>query len=209
MVKSVAATMAALAIAGSSIVYAQPHFAGSGDDSDVGARFEQHYRPSVEDIKAFTDARIAALKAGLQLTSDQEKNWSPFEQALRDLAKLHLQRVQQRQTTGEEQRPADPFVRLQRCAETMSQFGAALKHVADTGEPLYQSLTDAQKHRFMFLAHVLRPHSMAGASFCSEHRRHGMMGRDSDERRMPSMMRHGRPDRGMMREDSEDDSEDR
>jgi hypothetical protein len=40
----------------------------------------------------------------------------------------------------------------------MSKIGAALKHIADTGAPLYQSLNDAQKNRFTMLAHILRPH---------------------------------------------------
>lgn len=174
MLKCMAATTAVLAIAGSSIVYAQQRFSGPGDDSDDGPRFEQSYRPSIDDIKAFTDARIAALKAGLQLTPDQEKNWAPFEQALRDMATLHRQRVQAR-GAGEEQ-PTDPFGRLQRRADAMSQFGAALKHIADTGQPLYQSLTDMQKRRFTALAHILRPHWMAGGGFWQQHRGRGMMG---------------------------------
>jgi zinc resistance-associated protein len=85
VLKSVAVMTATLAIAGSSIAYAQQRFGGLGDENDGGRRFEQNYRPSIDDIKAFTDARIAALKAGLQLTPEQEKNWAPFEQALRDL----------------------------------------------------------------------------------------------------------------------------
>lgn len=108
MLKSVAVMTATLAIAGSSIVYAQQRFGGLGDENDGGRRFEQNYRPSIDDFKAFTDARIAALKAGLQLTPEQEKNWAPFEQALRELAKLHVQRVQ----GNREQQPTDPFARL-------------------------------------------------------------------------------------------------
>jgi zinc resistance-associated protein len=42
-------------------------------------------------MKAFTEARIAALKAGLPLTLDQENNWPQFEQAIRDLAKLRIE----------------------------------------------------------------------------------------------------------------------
>ena len=63
-----------------------------------------------DDLKAFTDARIAALKAGLQLTPDQEKNWAPFEQALRDLANVHLQHVEAREAGGEQQQPTDPLL---------------------------------------------------------------------------------------------------
>ncbi len=94
MLKPMIAATAVLAIAGASIVYAQQRSGepgGSARSGEGGPRSE-HYRPSADDIKAFTDARIAALRAGLQLTLDQEKNWPPFEQALRDLVKLHQQR---------------------------------------------------------------------------------------------------------------------
>ncbi|MGB6501919.1 MAG: hypothetical protein WBE99_00465, partial [Xanthobacteraceae bacterium] len=37
--------------------------------------------------------------------------------------------------------------------------GTALKKVADAGAPLYQSLNDDQKARFMKLARILRPHA--------------------------------------------------
>src|SRR5439155_23574335 len=39
------------------------------------------WRPSAEDVAAFTDARIAGLKAGLKLTPEQEKNWPAVEAA--------------------------------------------------------------------------------------------------------------------------------
>jgi hypothetical protein len=41
------------------------------------------YRPrfSAEDFAAFTDARIAALKSGLQLKPTQEKKWFALETA--------------------------------------------------------------------------------------------------------------------------------
>lgn len=178
MVKPVLTVAAVLAIAGSSIVYAQQRFGGAAGDDDGRPRVVQRYRPSIDDIKAFADARIAALKAGLQLTPDQEKNWPPFEQALRDLVKLRLDRIKAREAreAAGEPPPADPFTRMQRRAERLSQFSTALKHVADAGAPLYQSLDDAQKNRFKMLAHVLRPHWMR-ARF--EHRWHGF-GRDHD-----------------------------
>src|SRR6185437_10849166 len=84
MLKPVIAA-AVLAIAGSTFVYAQQRSGES--DFDGASRFAEHMRPSVGDVRAFADARIAALKAGLQLTPEQEKNWAPFEQALRDLVK--------------------------------------------------------------------------------------------------------------------------
>jgi zinc resistance-associated protein len=167
MLKSVLVATAAVAIGGSSIVYAQQHFGGPGGYGDGGPRFEHHHRFTIQDRKAFADARIAALKAGLQLTPEQDKNWPAFEQALRDLVKLRLDRVEareQREASGA-QPPTDPFTRLQRGADRLSQTGAALKHLADAGAPLYQSLTDAQKERFKILARMLRPHHHRFAEF--------------------------------------------
>ncbi len=161
MLKSVVVATAALAIAGSSAVYAQQHFGGPRDGGDA-VRFEQRQPPSVEDMAAFTDARIAALKAGLELTPDQAKNWPAFEQALREMAQLRIERVKAfkaREHEAEQgQSTPSPFDRLSRRADAMTKAGAALKHIADTGAPLYQSLDDAQKARFEKLARILRPH---------------------------------------------------
>src|SRR5580692_9016509 len=161
MMKPVVVAAAALAIAGSSIVYAQQRFGGPGGDGDRGQRFEHHYRPSAQDMAAFTDARVAALKAGLELTPDQAKNWPPFEQAMRDMAQLRIQRIQARQAReqqNDQQAATSPFDRLSQRADNMSKTGAALKKVADAGAPLYQSLDDSQKGRFIALARILRPH---------------------------------------------------
>src|SRR5579862_8270202 len=94
MLKPVIVATAALAIAGTSLVYAQQR----GDHHRFGGPgAEQHHRPSAADMAAFTDARIAALKAGLELTPDQQKNWPAFEQAVRDAAQLRVQRMEARQ----------------------------------------------------------------------------------------------------------------
>jgi hypothetical protein len=157
MLKPLIAATAALAIAGSSIVYAQQRFGGHD-----GPRAEHRHRMSPEDRAAFVDARIAALKAGLELSPDQAKNWPGFEQALRDLAQLRMQRWQARHQQGDTQQPGQapttPFDRLARRADEMAKTSAALKRVADAGAPLFQSLTDAQKGRFRLLARMLRPH---------------------------------------------------
>jgi hypothetical protein len=156
MLKPVIAATAFLAIAGSSYVYAQQGFGGHRGFGD-GPRAEHRHRPSAADIAAFTDARIAALKAGLELTPDQVKNWPPFEQAVRDMVQLRVQRMQARQS-GEQQTPTSPFDRLSKRADNMAKASAALKKVADAGAPLYQTLNDDQKARFMKLARILRPH---------------------------------------------------
>ena len=153
---------AALAIAGSSIVFAQQRYFGPRGSDDFAPRFQQRYHLSAEDMAAFADARIAALRAGLELNADQAKNWPVFEQALRDLAQLRIERRQARENADHSgsatAAPTTPFDRLERRADRMAKTSAALKRVADAGAPLYQSLNDAQKNRFKILARMLRPH---------------------------------------------------
>jgi hypothetical protein len=40
----------------------------------------------------------------------------------------------------------------------MAKASAILKRIADAGQPLYMSLSDAQKERFQKLSRMLRPH---------------------------------------------------
>ncbi len=143
MWKTVLAGTAALAIAGTSLVYAQ--------QSPGGPDRAQRWQPNAEDIAAFGDARIAAVRAGLKLTAEQEKNWPAVESALRDIAKQRSERFAARASAN---RPTDPVERLALRADVMTQRGAALKKLADAAGPLYKSLDEGQKHRFTMLARL-------------------------------------------------------
>jgi hypothetical protein len=164
MLKPVIAATALFALAGSTFVYAQANFGGQGGQGGFGGgapRFERGHHRSPADMAAFTDARIAGLKAGLELTPDQAKNWPQFEQAVRDLAQLRIARIQARDTASQTP-PASPFDRLSQRADNMAKTSEALKKVADAGAPLYATLNDDQKGRFVMLARFLRPHPMHG-----------------------------------------------
>ena len=162
MLKPIIGAMAVAALVGSSLVYAQQRFGDHGMGRDNGFRAEHRHHLSADDINAFADARIAALKAGLELTPDQAKNWPAFEAALRSMVQMRIQRVQARQAaeqqSQQDQHPGNMFDRLARRADNMSKRSAALKQIADAGAPLYQSLDDAQKQRFRVLAVLLHPH---------------------------------------------------
>jgi hypothetical protein len=159
MWKTVLAGSTALAIAGATLAYAQQ---GPG-----GRDIAPHWQPSAEDISAFGDARIAALHAGLKLTAEQEKNWPAMESALRDLSKQRSERFAARASAD---RPTDPVERLVLRADVMTQRAAALKKLADAAVPLYKSLDEAQKHRFVMLARL------GGHQFGGEGGHHGMRG---------------------------------
>jgi hypothetical protein len=143
MWRSVCVAATAFAIVGGSFVYAQQR-----PDS---AMHRGGWQPSAEDIAAFGEARIAALKAGLRLTPDQEKHWPALEKALRDRAMLRSEKVAARASAD---RPRDPIERLHMRADMLTQRGAALKALADAAASLYQSLDESQKHRFVMLARL-------------------------------------------------------
>ena len=110
-----------------------------------------------QDRAAFLDARVAALKAGLELSAEQEKNWPPLESAMRDLAKQRAARFaawRQRREEGDDQPAAvNPIDRLTRASELLSARAANLQKLASAAKPLYDSLDDAQKRRFAVLFH--------------------------------------------------------
>src|ERR1700748_3660957 len=168
MKKILLAGVAALAIAGTTVVYAQHR------------PFFEHMRMSPEDRAAFTDARIAAVHAGLKLTADQEKLCPPLEAAVRDFAKMRMDRANARmaaeKNSDDAQKADDPVARLRDRADMMSASGAALKKIADAADPLYKTLDEGQKRRLSMLTHHGR---MGGEGWRHRWMERGM-GRDGD-----------------------------
>lgn len=151
MKKILLASAAVLALAGSTAVFAQ-HRPWMDD---------HHVRMNPEDRAAFLDARIAAVKAGLKLTPDQEKMWPAVESAVRDMVKLRTDRanarMEERKKLDDAQgtpAPENPVARLQQRADNMAATAAALKKIADAADPLYKTLDDGQKRRLTILTHM-------------------------------------------------------
>jgi hypothetical protein len=149
MRKFTIAAVAVLAIAGSTAVYAQHrHWSFN------------HMRMNPEDRAAFADARIAAVHAGLKLSADQEKLWPPVETAVREFAKLRIDRANARMNAGpgdaSQQKPDDPVARLRERADNMATSATAMKKIADAADPLYKTLDDGQKRRLALLTHMER-----------------------------------------------------
>jgi len=145
MRKFAIAATAVLAIAASTAVYAERQ-----------TLFHGHMRMSPEDRQAFSDARIAAVHAGLKLTADQEKLWPPVEDAVRDLIKLRLDRANAQMGPNDQPRDRqvdDPVTRLRERADDMAASAAAMKKVAVAADPLYKTLDEPQKRRLAILTH--------------------------------------------------------
>ena len=149
MKKFTIAAIAVLSIAGSGAVYAQYH--------RPWMEHVRHMRMNPEDRAAFVDARIAAVHAGLKLNADQEKLWPPVEAAVREFAKLRIDRANARMNAGpgdmsrDADRPEDPVARLRQRAEDMGATSAALRKIADAADPLYKTLDEGQKRRLAVL----------------------------------------------------------
>jgi hypothetical protein len=166
-----------------------------------------------EDHEAMLDARLAGLKAGLRLTSDQEKLWPPFEAAVRDAAKLHMDQMKSmmdrmqkmRDMMGSMQQSEDmgdmdaagealsPIDRLEAMGQHMSARGAAIEKVADAAKPLYGSLDDSQKRRFVLLGRTMfmmgRGHPGMEMMRMMGMMRGGAMGREDMDRNSDRMER--------------------
>ncbi|HEY1862193.1 MAG TPA: Spy/CpxP family protein refolding chaperone [Roseiarcus sp.] len=148
------------AIAVAAALTLAPFAGGSFAVADDSAQREEHGRFSPEDRAAFLDARIAALKAGLELSAEQEKNWPPLESAMRDLAKQRAERFaewkeRREANQGDQNENAEisPVDRLTRASQRLSARAADLQKLAAAAKPLYDSLDDGQKRRFAVLFH--------------------------------------------------------
>jgi hypothetical protein len=150
MRKFTVAAVAVLAIAGTTAVYAQY--------SPWIRDHMHHMRMTPEDRAAFLDARIAAVHAGLKLNADQERLWPPVEAAVRDFAKIRMDRSNAKMNGPQDpsqdgQNDENPVARLRDRAEMMAASAEAMKKIADAADPLYKTLDDAQRRRLAVLTH--------------------------------------------------------
>ena len=101
---------------------------------------------SAADKAAFLNARLAALKAVLDLTPDQEKLWTPLEAAVRDAAKESAERANKLHNTPE---PTSVVELLNIVADHELARAQALKKFVTALQPLVASLTPEQKRRVL------------------------------------------------------------
>jgi len=147
-----------------STALAAPTFAQSpipnSNNYKAAARATREEGPTVNQLTAVDDARIARLKAGLHLTPEQEGSWGTLESALKGISKRRADRVVARwnEERGTRDKSADdkraddkraepltPMERMRRAAENMNLQAADLKSVADAAEPLYGKLDERQR----------------------------------------------------------------
>jgi hypothetical protein len=155
IIRKVAVATTAVFMTASPLAYAAE--TSSSTDTSSGTVGMTH--PTAADLKSLTDARVAMIKAALQLTPDQEKHWPAIEDAIRTRAKNRQVRWEQRAELHDSSamdalHERNPIELMQRRAQSLTQRGADLKKVADAWEPLYKTLSDDQKKRMAFVTVV-------------------------------------------------------
>ena len=129
------------------------------------------------EIDALTDARMAAIQAGLKLSADQQRLWTPVEQALRSMAAERAQRIEERRqqrAQGPQQPPrpqTDLAQRLEQRAERLTQAAQRLTTLSTAVKPFYASLTDDQKRLLPVLMRQGAPRWRMGIRERFENRR--------------------------------------
>ena len=88
-------------------------------------------------------------EADLRLTPEQEKNWSEFETALRDIGKKDADREITLRTERTEQKGSSDFIdNMRHDADSLGGRSDDERKLADAAQPLYASLDARQKERF-------------------------------------------------------------
>jgi hypothetical protein len=95
------------------------------------------------------DARTAKMKVDLNLTADQEKNWSGFASSMQDISRKQAdRRVAMRDVRAQQHGSFDALDEMRKSADAQIERSNDRKKLADAAQPLYTSLTEQQKSRF-------------------------------------------------------------
>ena len=104
---------------------------------------------TAEQIVANSDAYIERIKKELNLTPEQEKNWSGFSSAMHYLGHNGADRLNLRIARAQRDPPDDIIEQMRNEAQFLVDRAQDQRNVADSAEPLFASLDDKQKQIFI------------------------------------------------------------
>ncbi len=147
------------------------------------------WKMSPEARERLQDGKIAAAKASLKLTAEQEKLWAPLEEQVRAMYKERAEKRAERQKRREERRAArdkdedkaksgdrqrrNIAERYERMAKRLGDQADKMKAFSGSFSPFYASLSDEQKDVVGPVMRELRVARLGGG-------RHGHRGRWHD-----------------------------
>jgi hypothetical protein len=125
--------------------------AGKGGKGTKQAVLTQEGEPQMtaEQIVANSDANIDRIKAELNLTPEQEKNWTAFNSAMHYLGHNGADRLNLRIARAKRDPPDDIIEQMRNEAQFLNDRAVDQRNVADAAEPLFASLNDKQKAIFI------------------------------------------------------------
>jgi hypothetical protein len=104
---------------------------------------------TAEQIVTNSDANIDRIKAELNLTPEQEKNWTAFNSAMHYLGHNGADRLNLRIARAKRDPPDDIVEQMRNEAQFLNDRAVDQRNVADAAEPLFASLNDKQKAIFI------------------------------------------------------------
>jgi LTXXQ motif family protein len=146
-------------------------------EGDQRASLAERMQHSAADRETMLDAKLAGMKAGLGLTNDQEKLWTPFESAVKDADQSRMDAIGQMMRMRAQGERMSPVDRLEAMSDRLSQGATNVKKIADAAKPLYDSLDESQKHKFGMLGRMLMPER---SRFAMDMMHHHMREHDHD-----------------------------
>ncbi len=112
--------------------------AGKGGKEGKQAVLTQQGEPQLtaEQIVADSDANIDRIKAELNLTAEQEKNWTAFNSAMHYLGHNGADRLNLRIARAKRDPPDDIIEQMRNEAQFLNDRAVDQRNVADAAEPL-------------------------------------------------------------------------
>jgi hypothetical protein len=104
---------------------------------------------TAEQIVANSDANIERIKTELNLTPEQEKNWTAFNSAMHYLGHNGADRLNLRIARAQRDPPDDIIEQMRNEAQFLDDRAVDQRNVADAAEPLFASLDAKQKATFI------------------------------------------------------------
>jgi LTXXQ motif family protein len=143
LLRTLAAAVAAAGLSASGFTVTA---AAQSDQQPTHAELVQRW------AEAGIESQLKGMKASLRLTADQEKDWGPFESAVKDAETARVLALQKEQDTH-----LSPMDRNAAKADRLAQSQANLDKIVEAAKPLYLSLDKTQKHKFVTLGRMLVP----------------------------------------------------
>jgi gas vesicle protein len=104
---------------------------------------------TADQIVATSDSNIERIKKELGLTPEQEKHWNGFNSAMHYLGHNGADRLNLRVARAKRDPPDDIIEQMRNEAQFLNDRAVDQRNVADAAEPLFASLDDKQKARFI------------------------------------------------------------